>query len=323
MSSWSLEAIQTLLAEPFLGLVHRAYSVHQSHFPDNDMEMCALLNIKTGCCPEDCGYCSQSGHHKTDLEREKLLDVNTVLHEAKRAKAQGAKRFCMGAAWRNPPKKDFPKVIEMIKGVKALGLETCVTLGMLDEEQVAALEVAGLDYYNHNLDTSEAFYPEVCSTRTYQDRLDTLERLAHSQINVCCGGIMGMGESAADRAAFIWQLTQLTETPKSIPINRLVPVKGTPMADLPLIDNFDFIRTIAATRIVFPKARIRLSAGRQSMSEEMQTLCFMAGANSIWVGEKLLTVANTQAGSDNTLLGKLGINQVSNEVKSQETLLTQ
>jgi biotin synthase len=293
---------------PFIELMAKAISTHLQYHQANEMELCSLLSIKTGACPEDCAYCPQSGHYQTDLEREKMLPLEAVLAQAKNAKAEGAKRFCMGAAWRNPPKKDFPKVLEMIKGVKALGLEACVTLGMLDDEQAKALHEAGLDYYNHNLDTSPEHYKKIISTRTYEDRLETLERVRASGINVCCGGIVGMGETREDRIEFLLQLANLPEVPKSVPINRLIPIAGTPLAETPHIDNMEFVRTIAAARIMMPASMIRLSAGRSDMSDEMQALCFLAGANSIWLGDKLLTAQNPDCDHDRNLLDNLGFN---------------
>jgi len=305
--SWKIDHIETLFSLPFNELLFQAQSIHRQHFKNDEIELCSLLSIKTGSCPEDCGYCSQSGHHDTGLQREKLLSLEIVTAEAKRAKAEGATRFCMGGAWRSPPQKDLPKVIEMIKAVKAIGLETCATLGMLDETQVHALKEAGLDYYNHNLDTSPEHYGNITSTRTYQDRIDTLHLVHAAGINMCCGGILGMGESREDRISLLQQLANLPEPPKSVPINRLVPIPGTPLADIPPIDNLEFVRTIAVARIMMPPSRIRLSSGRETMSEEMQALCFMAGANSMWLGDKLLTVANAKPGQDIAMLKDLGM----------------
>ena len=305
---WCRDTVRRLYEMPFIELMAKAISTHLQYHQANEMELCSLLSIKTGACPEDCAYCPQSGHYQTDLEREKMLPLEAVLAQAKNAKAEGAKRFCMGAAWRNPPKKDFPKVLEMIKGVKALGLEACVTLGMLDDEQAKALHEAGLDYYNHNLDTSPEHYKKIISTRTYEDRLETLERVRASGINVCCGGIVGMGETREDRIEFLLQLANLPEVPKSVPINRLIPIAGTPLAETPHIDNMEFVRTIAAARIMMPASMIRLSAGRSDMSDEMQALCFLAGANSIWLGDKLLTAQNPDCDHDRNLLDNLGFN---------------
>jgi biotin synthase len=269
--------------------------------------LCTLLSIKTGACPEDCAYCPQSGHYQTGVKREKLLPLENVIALAQQAKDQGATRFCMGAAWRGPSKKDLPAVINMITAVKKIGLETCVTLGMLDADAAQQLKVAGLDFYNHNLDTSPEYYPQIISTHTYQDRLDTLQHVQNADLRVCCGGIIGMGESRRDRAALLSQLANLPQQPESIPINRLIPIPGTPLEGTDNIDNFEFIRTIAITRIMMPKAMIRLSAGRMSMSEETQALCFLAGANSMWLGDKLLTTQNPDHDKDTHLLAKLGM----------------
>lgn len=304
---WNKNTVAQLFDLTFLELIFKAQNFHREHFNPNEIELCTLLSIKTGTCPEDCAYCPQSGHYKTGLQKESLLDVEEVIANATQAKENGAIRFCMGAAWRNPSAKDFPKVVDMIKQVKALGLETCVTLGMLTAEQAQQLKEVGLDFYNHNLDTSPEFYQKITSTRTYQDRLDTLEHVRNSGINVCCGGIMGMGESRVDRIEFLLQLANLPKPPESVPINRLVPVAGTPLGETPPLDNFEFIRTIAVARIMMPSARIRLSAGRESMSEEMQALCFMAGANSIWLGNKLLTVANKEKDQDWQMFEKFGL----------------
>lgn len=306
---WSSADIHALYELPFMDLVFKAQSVHQQHFKTDEIELCTLLSIKTGACPEDCAYCPQSGHYQTDLERERLLDLDTVIERAKEAKANGAIRFCMGAAWRNPPKKDFPKVLAMVKAVKALGLEACVTLGMLDEEQAKELKTAGLDYLNHNLDTSPSYYEKIITTRTYQERLDTMSLAHDAGINLCCGGIIGMGETRQDRIDLLLQLSQLPAL-KSIPINRLIPFKGTPLEKAPEIDNFEFVRMIATTRIVMPDSRIRLSAGRETMSPEMHTLCFMAGANSIFYGDKLLTSKNPEANRDMQLFENLGLKPI-------------
>lgn len=304
---WTTETIANLFSLPFMELLYQAQTIHRQHFPVQEMELCTLLNIKTGACPENCAYCPQSAHYDTGLTREKLWDVDDVVAKARIAKENGSRRFCMGAAWRSPPKKMLPRVIEMIKAVKAEGLETCVTLGMLDEEDAQMLREAGLDYYNHNLDTSPEFYDKIITTRTYQERIDTLNHVHNAGINVCCGGIIGMGEATSDRIGLLLQLTMLPAPPKSIPINRLIPIAGTPLADTAEIDNFDFIRTIAVTRILMPTSMIRLSAGREDMSDEMQTLCFMAGANSIFYGEKLLTAKNPETDQDLMLLKKLGL----------------
>lgn len=308
MHAWTKEKITTLFFTPFFELINQAYTVHQKHFDMREMEFCTLLSIKTGSCPEDCAYCPQSAHYNTELKKEKLMNIDAVLTEAKKAKASGAKRFCMGAAWRNPPKKDFPIVLNMIREVKKLGLETCVTLGMLDVEQAAQLKEAGLDFYNHNLDTSPEFYGEIITTRTYQDRLDTLQCVEDSGINVCCGGILGMGESREDRVNMLIALQSLRTPPKSIPINKLIRIKGTPLENVNSIDTFEFIRMIAVTRIVFPASRIRLSAGREEMTDEAQAWCFMAGANSIFVGDRLLTAKNPSENHDIRLMQTLNMN---------------
>lgn len=304
---WEYDAAKELYELPFNELIFRAQTIHRQHFKADEIELCTLLSIKTGACPEDCAYCPQSGHYHTGLQKENLLNQELVVNEAKRAKEKGATRFCMGAAWRSPPKKDFPKVLAMIKAVKSLGLETCVTLGMLDQEEALQLKEAGLDYYNHNLDTSPEYYQEIISTRTYQDRLDTLNEIQNAGIHTCCGGIIGMGESQKDRIELLMQLANLPEPPKSVPINRLIPVAGTPLKNTTMIDNFEFVRTIAAARIMMPSSMIRLSAGRETMSEEMQALCFFAGANSIWLGDKLLTQKNNDEDKDTRLFSKLGL----------------
>ncbi|WP_260512010.1 biotin synthase BioB [Coxiella burnetii] len=305
--NWNQASVAKLLGIPFFELLYKAYETHRSHFDVRDMELCTLSSIKTGTCPEDCAYCPQSGHYKTDVEREKLINLEAVLEQAKVAKENGARRFCMGAAWRSPPKRELPKVLEMIKSVKALGLETCVTLGMLDQEQALQLKEAGLDFYNHNLDTSPEFYKKIITTRTYQDRMETLKNVRNAGINVCCGGILGMGESRADRIQLLLELYQLPEPPTSIPINQLIPIKGTPLENTKAIDPFEFIKTIAITRLLFPTSVIRLSAGREAMSDELQAWCFMAGANSIFYGDKLLTAKNPGQNRDVNLLKKLGL----------------
>lgn len=304
---WDLEKVERLYALPFLELLFKAQSVHRENFNNDEIEFCALLSVKTGACPEDCAYCPQSGHYKTDLKRENLLNIEAVKEHAQRAKASGAVRFCMGAAWRSPPKKDLPKIIDMIKAAKDVGLETCVTLGTLSEQDAQQLKAAGLDYYNHNLDTSPEYYKKIITTRTYENRLETLQHVRQAGIHVCCGGIIGMGESHQDRMQLLLELANLPIPPKSVPINKLIAIKGTPLEKAEPIDNIEFIRTIAIARILLAKSVIRLSAGRASMSEEMQILCFMAGANSIWLGEKLLTTQNSERDKDITLLKKLGI----------------
>ncbi len=305
--NWSVEEISQLFDQPLLDLLFQAQSLHRQYFAPNQVQRSTLLSIKTGSCPEDCAYCPQSAHYNTELKKEKLFDLEDVLAKAKTAKANGATRFCMGAAWRKPPKKEMPQVATMIREVKALGLETCVTLGMLDDEDVGQLKEAGLDYYNHNLDTSPEYYEKIISTRSYQDRLATLERVRNSGINVCCGGIVGMGEAREDRVKFLQQVANLPQHPQSVPINRLVKVAGTPLQDIEEMDHFEFIRTLAVARILMPRSMLRLSAGRESMSDEVQALCFMAGANSIFYGEKLLTTPNPDTDRDLALLNKLGM----------------
>ena len=304
---WTQDKIQQLYEAPLMDLLLQAQTLHRQHFNANEVETCTLLNIKTGACPEDCAYCPQSGHYKTGVEKERLFNFDTVMQYAKTAKANGSTRFCMGAAWKYPPKKDFPKVLAMIKAVKAMGMEACVTLGKLDDDQAKQLKEAGLDYYNHNLDTSPDYYKKIISTRSYQDRIDTIKKVGENDINVCCGGIIGMGEKHHDRVELLYQLSQLPTLPKSIPINRLIPIQNTPLGHIGPLDNFEFIRTIAVTRIMFPTSNVRLSAGRENMSDEMQALCFMAGANSIFIGEKLLVTKNPELEQDMKLFDKLGI----------------
>lgn len=304
---WKTEQVAALFGLPFNDLLFQAQLVHRNHFKANEVQLSTLLSIKTGTCPEDCAYCPQSGHYNTGLEKERLMGLDTVVENAQAAKDNGATRFCMGAAWRSIPKRDLPRVVEIVKAVKEMGMETCMTLGMLDEEQAQALKDAGLDYYNHNLDTSPEYYEKIISTRCYQDRLDTLEHVRNAGIKVCCGGIVGLGESREDRIEFLRQLANLPQHPESVPINRLVAVKGTPLERQKMLDNIEFVRTIACARIMMPKSMVRLSAGREVMSEEMQALCFMAGANSIFYGEKLLTTANPQQNKDKALLAKLGM----------------
>lgn len=304
---WTLDEIQTLFKKPFNDLLFQAQTVHRQHFNPNEVQVSTLLSIKTGACPEDCKYCPQSARYDTGLEKEKLMEVEAVLEKAKIAKSNGSTRFCMGAAWRNPKDRDIPYIVKMIEGVRELNMETCMTLGMLSREQATALKQAGLDYYNHNLDTSKEFYGEIITTRTYQDRLDTLENVRSSGMKVCSGGIVGMGEKSNDRAGLLMSLANLTEHPDSVPINMLVRVEGTPMADQSDFDYFEFIRTIAIARIIMPKSHVRLSAGRTEMNEQMQAMCFFAGANSIFYGEKLLTTNNPEANKDMALFAKLGI----------------
>ncbi len=304
---WSVAAIEELLKLPFSDLMFQAQQVHREHFDPNAVQLSTLLSIKTGGCSEDCGYCPQSAFHDAGVENRKMLEVQEVIKAAKAAQDAGADRFCMGAAWREPSKEDMAAVIEMVKEVKALGMETCATLGMLNDEQTEQLRVAGLDYYNHNLDTAPEFYGDIISTRDYQDRIDTLERVRNAGMHVCSGGIVGMGESLTQRAGLIAQLANMEPYPESVPINNLVKVEGTPLAQQEDIDPLDFVRTIAVARITMPTARVRLSAGRQEMSEAIQALCFLAGANSIFYGEQLLTTGNPDVGRDRALMDKLGM----------------
>lgn len=304
---WRVADVIALYDLPFNDLLFRAQQTHREHFDPNAIQLSTLLSIKTGGCEEDCGYCSQSSHHETGLKAEKLMDVEAVLDAARVAKQNGASRFCMGAAWRSPKDRHIEPLAEMIRGVKALGLETCMTLGMLDEGQAHALSDAGLDYYKHNLDTSPEFYGQVISTRTYQDRLDTLDNVRDAGINVCCGGIIGMGESRRERAGLIAQLANLNPYPDSVPINNLVAIEGTPLENVKPLDPFEFVRTIAVARITMPKAMVRLSAGREQLDDSMQALCFLAGANSMFYGDQLLTTSNPQAEADRKLLARLGM----------------
>jgi biotin synthase len=306
-NDWTREEVRALFALPFPELIFRAAQVHRDNFDPSEVQISTLLSIKTGGCPEDCAYCPQSAKFETGVKAEKLLDLEAVLAEARAAKAGGASRFCMGAAWRSPKDRDLEKVCDMVEGVKALGMETCVTLGMLTGEQAKRLKTCGLDYYNHNLDTSPEFYGEIITTRTYQDRLDTLEHVRAAGINVCCGGIVGMGEKLDDRVGMIATLASLPVHPESVPINMLVRVDGTPLAETATIDPLDFVRTIAVARITMPASMVRLSAGREDMSEETQALCFLAGANSIFYGPKLLTAPNPGRDHDMALLDKLGL----------------
>jgi biotin synthase len=304
---WSNQEIEALFAQPFNDLLYQAQGVHRRHFDPNAVQVSTLLSIKTGACPEDCKYCSQSGHYNTGLEKEKLIEVEKVLSEARRAKDSGATRFCMGAAWKHPSQKDFPYVLEMVKGVKALGMESCMTLGQLSQEQTAALATAGLDYYNHNIDTSREYYAKIITTRTFDERLDTLAHVRDAGIKVCSGGIVGMGESARDRTGFLRELANLPQHPESVPINNLVKIEGTPLSDVADIDPFDFVRMVAVARIMMPRSHVRLSAGREQMNDQMQALCFFAGANSIFYGERLLTTSNPLANADMQLFARLGI----------------
>ena len=304
---WTLVEAQALFALPFPELLFRAQQVHRAWHDPAEVQMSTLLSIKTGACPEDCAYCPQSVRFETGVTNEALLPLEIVIARARAAREAGATRFCMGAAWRSPKPKDLEKVAAMVRGVRELGLETCVTLGMVSAPQAQQLKDAGLDYYNHNLDTSEEYYGEIISTRTYQDRLDTLTAVREAGLNVCCGGIVGMGESARDRAQLLVTLAQLPEHPQSVPINQLVRVPGTPLADVTPVDCFDFVRTIAVARIMMPRAQVRLSAGRETMSDELQALALLAGANSIFYGEKLLTTGNPDIERDRSLLARLGM----------------
>jgi len=318
---WSHKEIEALFDLPFNDLMFQAQTVHRANHNPNAVQISTLLSIKTGACPEDCKYCSQSGHYNTALEKEKLLAIEKVVQEAKSAKENGASRFCMGAAWRSPRDKDMLPVLEMVRQVKALGLETCMTLGMLTEQQAGQLAEAGLDYYNHNLDTSESYYKQIITTRTYQDRLDTLENVRKSGMKVCCGGILGLGESRGDLVGLLMQLANLPHHPESVPINMLVKVPGTPLENVEDLDSFEFIRTIAVARIVMPESFVRLSAGRESMNDQMQSLCYLAGANSIFYGEKLLTTPNSEASSDMQLFQRLGIKPLELAVEQDEETL--
>lgn len=304
---WTIKRILALYELPFPELMFQAQTVHRAHHNPNSVQLSSLLSIKTGGCPEDCSYCPQSARYDTGVEKEALLPIEEVLEAAKQAKASGAQRFCMGAAWRSPKPHQIEAVAHMIREVKALGLETCVTLGMLKEGQAEQLKEAGLDYYNHNLDTSPEFYGQIISTRTYQDRLDTLERVRNAGVNVCCGGIVGLGESRRERAGLIAQLANMLPYPDSVPINNLVKVEGTPLYGTDDIDPLEFVRTIAVARITMPRTFVRLSAGREEMSDTLQTLCFLAGANSIFYGEKLLTTGNPQFVEDQKLFERLGL----------------
>jgi biotin synthase len=304
---WSVAEIEALFKLPFADLLFRAQQIHREYFDPNAVQLSTLLSIKSGGCSEDCGYCPQSAHHTTGVDNQKMLDLESVVQAARVAKQNGAGRFCMGAAWREPNDKDMQSVVEMVKAVRELGMETCATLGMLHDKHVAQLSDAGLDYYNHNLDTSPEFYGEIITTRDYQDRLDTLDRVRRSGISLCSGGIVGMGESLTQRAGLIAQLANLNPYPESVPINNLVKVEGTPLEYAEDLDPLDFVRTIAVARITMPTARVRLSAGRQQMSDEVQALCFLAGANSMFYGEQLLTTGNPEMEHDRALLDKLGM----------------
>jgi biotin synthase len=304
---WSRDEVRALFALPFPELMFQAQTVHRMYFDPREVQVSTLLSIKTGGCPEDCGYCPQSAHHDTGLKASKLMEVEKVLAEARAAKASGATRFCMGAAWRSPKDQDLETVCAMVEGVKALGMESCATLGMLSPDQAIRLKRAGLDYYNHNIDSSEEFYEKIITTRTYGDRLNTLANVRDAGINVCCGGIVGMGEGEDDRVGMIATLANLPEHPQSVPINMLVQVEGTPLKNTKTLDQFDFVRTIAAARITMPRAMVRLSAGREEMNDEIQALCFLAGANSIFYGAKLLTTPNPGEDHDQALFERLGM----------------
>ena len=323
--NWTVAEVNELLKKPFMDLLFEAQLVHRQYHPHNYVQVSTLLSIKTGACPEDCKYCPQSAHYRTDVDKERLMEVERVLDAAQKAKNSGSTRFCMGAAWKNPKARDMPLLKEMIGGVKEMGLETCMTLGMLTPDQAQELASAGLDYYNHNLDTSPEYYGNIITTRTYQDRLDTLSHVRDAGMKICSGGIIGMGESANDRAGLLVELANLPTQPESVPINMLVKVKGTPLEQAEDVEAFDFIRLIAVARIMMPQSTVRLSAGRENMNEQMQALCFMAGANSIFYGCKLLTTPNPDEDSDMQLFNKLGINsqQVSqkpDEIEASELL---
>jgi biotin synthase len=311
--NWQVEEVEALYALPFADLMYQAQTVHRANFDPNAVQMSTLLSIKTGGCAEDCGYCPQSAHHESAVKAEPLMPLDKVLENAIEAKESGASRFCMGAAWRNLKDRDLERVADMVSGVKDLGLETCVTLGMLEEHQAKRLKEAGLDYYNHNLDTSPEFYGDVITTRTYQDRLDTLSYVRDADINVCSGGIVGMGEDRKDRAGLLISLSNLPSHPESVPINLLVQVEGTPLNGTENLDAFEFVRTIAVTRIMMPKSFVRLSAGREHMSDELQAMSFLAGANSIFYGDKLLTTDNPDANHDQQLFNRLGISPLTEE----------
>lgn len=318
-TDWTRDDIAALFDLPFLDLIHQAQQTHRAHHAANEVQLSTLLSIKTGGCPEDCGYCSQSAFADSGLKAEKLMDVDAVLAAAAEAKAAGSGRFCMGAAWRNPKDRDMDALCDMVAGVRAMGLETCMTLGMLSDGQASRLAEAGLDYYNHNLDSSPEYYGEIITTRTWQDRLDTLERVRGSGMAVCCGGIVGMGESREDRIGFLHALATLPAHPESVPINALVPIQGTSLGDRLLaqrdtkIDDIEFVRTVAVARVLMPRSIVRLSAGRESMSESTQALCFLAGANSIFTGDKLLTTGNAGANADAALFDKLGLKPMTSE----------
>lgn len=306
-AGWTFSDIESIYTQPFNDLIHKSHIIHRQHHNPNQLQPAKLLSIKTGACPEDCGYCSQSGHHTTHVEKQKLMTLDQVLSKAQEAKDSGAKRFCMGAAWRCPPNKAMPQLQEMIAGVKAMGLETCMTLGMLTPEQAGCLKEAGLDYYNHNIDTSPSYYDKVATTRTFNDRLETINNVRQAGINVCCGGILGLGETRNDRIEFLMTLANMETPPESVPINRLIPVPGTPLANAEPVEGIELVRTIATARILMPQSAIRLTAGRTAMSDELQALCYFAGANSVFIGDVLLTEANPQQVKDKQLFNKLGL----------------
>lgn len=304
---WTMDQVTDIYTLSFPELLYQAQTIHRAHHDPAAIQLAQLLSIKTGACPEDCGYCAQSGHHATHVEKEKLMCVDDVLVKAQEAKANGATRFCMGGAWRSPPEKAMPAIVNMIQSVKNLGMETCMTLGMLSQEQAETLKEAGLDYYNHNIDTSPTYYNKVITTRTFGDRLETLERVRQAGIAVCCGGILGLGETRDDRIEFLLTLANLETPPESVPINRLIPVAGTPLANAEPVEGIELVRTVATARIIMPTSVVRLTAGRTEMSDELQALCFLAGANSIFIGDKLLTEANPQMARDEHLFAKLGV----------------
>ncbi|NVK22189.1 MAG: biotin synthase BioB [Kangiellaceae bacterium] len=317
-NDWALAEIEAIYNQPFNDLLFAAQTIHRKNFDPNQVQTSTLLSIKTGACPEDCAYCPQSGHYSTGLSKEQLMAVEEVVQKAQQAKTNGATRFCMGAAWRSPREKDLDVVLEMVRQVKSLGLETCVTLGMLDGDQAQKLAEAGLDYYNHNLDTSPEYYQQIITTRSYENRLDTLQNVRDAGINVCSGGIIGMGEKTQDRYGLLQQLANMPEHPQSVPINMLVAVEGTPLGKVEKLDSLDFVRMIATARIVMPQSYVRLSAGREDMNQETQSLCYFAGANSIFYGEKLLTTANPEAEADMQLFKRLGITPEGHQVAAQE-----
>lgn len=323
---WSAEEIQVLFNLPFNDLLFRAQSVHRNNFDPNEVQVSTLLSIKTGSCPEDCKYCPQSAHYDTGLEKQRLMEVEAVLNKARQAKETGATRFCMGAAWKHPTDRDMPYILQMVSGVREMGLETCMTLGMLKPEQADELAGAGLDYYNHNLDTSPEYYEKIITTRSYQDRLDTLKHVRESGMKICSGGILGMGETARDRIGLLQQLANLPEPPESVPINMLVKVAGTPLENAEDLDPFDFIRNIAVARILMPQSHVRLSAGRENMSDEMQAMAFFAGANSIFYGECLLTTPNPETHRDLQLFKRLGLRpeqRIEQDDKTQQQVIEQ